>query len=1804
MDAGTVRFPKLLLVRRLPSLPDTDAGPDQLLRLVLAMSTPFSLRTFRGGLNNRDLPSALAADECPVLENYYTDNNDLLTKRGGMQLLQYAPPNPSTFAADANTLALYHFDSVSFYGQDSSGNGYDLSISVNPPPSVIPSLFDNGISIAPLSQTSDGNSLENGHVRLLDGLNAVTIEAWVNIPPDVYGGDITVTRPFFNMPKNYTLAVANGAPLFSTYGGGGGVGVLVNGITYQSGVNPLTGRNEAFLQAVLNTNGIPGTVTTLTTNPLATNTWLHIKLTYDGNTGLMQLFISGNLESQAYVLGAGTINDTISSGGWVVGGFSPFGYEYQSGILHTTFPGIIDEMRISNVVRTVFPFFQLRGKGFEYWNSNGTHQFLVSAQSGLFFNTGSGAWTPMVNAPNNSGVFQYNAAQPNYWDMVQLGDFMYLSDGLNYPQCWDGQTLVDWGNPSVPLNLSLAVETGPTAGTTRMVYTFLYGDYETGISPVATIANPSGNQVNVAQIPWRHSNCTGIRFYVQQQGSSTWYLWRQIDNIPGTAQNISGPYEAGSPAGYQTDSGAYGVPDSDLGASGYPAISADAFAAVTYLWKYLVVQGRRMLACGQSNEPYNARWSELDNPDVWNAYNFTVGNSGKGPLNGMGLYYGDTVFSKSGEAMLVLRGTDPSNWQEFELLHPTVGCLDHWGFVHHFPTVPPGDDPAGNQSSDRYVLVFPGTDGFYTYEGQDLQKVSDKINPTYATITQTTSNKLDWIIDSEAGFESNLTQGGSATSNVQQNQYEEDGIRQTVGQLGPFNQLNYLGLWSAANPLAPGRVIALCPNGVDGQFYFSTDYDGTLYFTPDNFLTVQKFTNAAFGAYERIIEITLGGIFLLCITDTQNIPGITNGSALATVTGAVSANSGETPIGLSTTAGFVGLNTPGNVQSQFVDVYSAPTGPPITTGIQQPLIANLDVVLVNSNIVVTASSIPVNIPINSIITYPGQGSQSGGGFAYLFNTISNSWTYKSATQLFYDLDVPVFRQTDTSTQGLGGFDVAQQQIDQNFVYGGLVGIGQGAQGTWPNSAFNVWLNHAQRCLFAYGSGNFRNSNNAAVGNFIFPFWPQMVPTLDGISNINWENNAPGTYGLGNYSFDLLPFNATQPYSLYMQPGFWNAFTYALVTATNTSGSIAQAGTFFFWWMYTRRMGPQWLGGTHRPQAIFDSPNQRFVFLGSTAEDANGNRNSEIWTLTPPNTLTPWVYGESGVIFTGNCVSAITTDGTNLYFAYYAAPSSTSSDPFISSAGCRFNIGSSVLNTLGVFAWKNGNLVPNQVPLRMGYDPTTKLILWSSQDFNQEQQYPASGGQNWYGFASSLSVIPATANGANINLTPNETTMFNPLSQLTTAFYCELARQTDTPDAWIIGCNQPDGITPALSLLEQPLNATTDLTTLKGAPYTGNGLATGPGTGILSPIVFAASTGAPNYTWADRVYFSTTAENPNDSRMVQLGIPGDWTVQGQYIGPYNNLGAFAAFDTVTTDENGSYALYLRNAATVAGLAGNELQVGNGAPITSNLFTPPAIYAQWRIVWTWVYSPANPALPPSLTFVDVGYFVGYIISLPRITGISYLGRSYWSVATSQQEQNNLVIVYQKTRTWMLIKNWSLAGISIFQNNLVAIMAYGWVQLESGGDDLGALIVGRARTSTFMSPAYIGANEQPAYAQTLHAMGLVDKLISSMQANVQSFINQAIANQNAWLIITPYVGETPLPNSAWALPIPAASLVETLRVRAKPYARFGYDWARSFSMMIETSQDTSGAYVAVLDVPEVVQTIDLELDLTEPSYNIPVQ
>lgn len=848
-----------------------------------------SLKDFKGGLNDRDPASALAQDECARLENYFTDGKGLLEKRPGMDIIQFAPINPQPFTEDGDTTALYHLDEAAQpYAE--AGGGIALQWMTFSPEAPRTGIQSAGIFTAgqqfyasrpiPLTTLLNGTGLSASNTvafaKQIEGKSACTFDGWVN-PTNTFGGQPFPTQAgpspvyFSNSPNGVGVPIVATANFdqndFYAYS-------IANGLTIHRDwdfVNHKPSTNIYVSFRIQTKIGSGFQVTVVSGGNIPAGKWTHIRGTYNSLTGYVNLYANGALIAQATTTGLihdpGPSASPLDAYGYFVGALQALAIDPLTGSVSTTklphvfsaFDGQIDEVRISSVDRGAagFPFDYPRGMGFEFTKSDGTRQAVVSAADKLWYTLGDGNWTQMKFYDGTVPSFSTVA----YWDAIFRKDILYLSNGVDRPLAWDGSTLVNWMGPVTPPTLSLSATIGTiTAGAHTVAYSYLYGTSETALSPTATLSNAGGEQINVADIPPRHSNCTGVRIYMSKNGSTTLYLAREIAHTPGAAMSISGPYTPGSGAAYNTDTGALGPADGSLGGTGYPQVASQVATALSPNPRFLLAEHDRAFVCGMEDDRYILRFSELGAFDVFGVFSFAQAASNQGNLIGLASYYGEVHCSKDGRATLILRGSNPQNWRVLETLHPNVGAIDHWSYVHRYPV-----------ESDHYVLCFKGREGFYKYAGQQIECISDKIKRSTERLSSDNSTRDEWSVTTEAQWEAQVPSGGSATLNMQANKYESDGLRQNGGSAEIWNQLEPLGLWPSASLLVAGNIISVEKGVNEGEFYFATDAATTLYWTPDNFQTVQTIATTL-AASERIIAIKRRATddFYFLITDTAS----------------------------------------------------------------------------------------------------------------------------------------------------------------------------------------------------------------------------------------------------------------------------------------------------------------------------------------------------------------------------------------------------------------------------------------------------------------------------------------------------------------------------------------------------------------------------------------------------------------------------------------------------------------------------------------------------------------------------------------------------------------------------------------------------------------------------------------------------------------------------------------------------------------------------------------------------------------------
>ena len=1614
---------------------------------------PLELADGSGGLNTRDPISGIRKNQFHRLQNYLTDEGAYLKKRGGQELIQYAPIDPTPYAVDANTLVHYTFDEL--VANDNivdDANSRDLLI-VGGSSFAAPSataLFPIGAGLGrrspgqittPASADGDLGTCFNYALGVdpFDNLGAITIRGWGIIPDSFSGKPLVVNLA----PPLATTSVSNsGTPLFATTEnmplmGSDYPGEVVMGFQLWRDWDSAAGKNSSdpYVTFRLPTSGIAGTVTTLTSGALPTGVPLEFKFTYSQTTGLAQLHVNGTLEDEATVNGGGPVDD--SDAFWLVA----FGGDRQNlstpNIFFKTAAGVIlDEWEISKVVRVGFNYKNPRGNPMILEKADGTKQCVVAADSGIYYTVGDGNWNKITDIDPATNALLSPTAR---WDGAMIEDRLYMTNGTDTPLTWDGLRVVPTGEGVTPLVLSLAASgSGNSNGIHGYAYAFKYGDDITGLSPIAYITVAGNADVNIQKIPTRHDNCSSILIYKTKAGGTRMFLDREIANDPNVDSiDLSGPYVSGGAP--DADSGADGVADGSTDTNlnddaDYSEILAATLTTAIKKNKYYLPEHNRLFGCGSSDFPYDLSWGALGNPDVFRATAFVSVAGDKGPLIGMATSHGEIVLSKNANATSILRGTDESNWTLTENIHPKVGARDHWSFVHRYPV-------SGN---GKYFLCFVATDGIYAHLGNDIVELSDDIGPTFQEMAVNTSSKEDWITSTKAEFMGAASNGGAATTNVQQSRYEQDGLREFAGDVRVVNQLEYIGLWPGNDVLVPGKVLFICPVKVadvvtQEAFVFSTDANRNLYLTTDNFATASIVTN---------LDAVTGTPIL--VSEDHRIIEITY------------------------------ANTGGKDQ-YFVFTSNTSESGTLCRWNQTDGLWENSAMAFNTGLFWQAD-VSWGLPSSN--------------FNDIFTDVNSDADVRHRIAFVGKIKVREFCNTGSTA-------------DDNFDRTGQLSYGN-----------NFHTKHQQNITFQFqqpGGPNF------------FAVWPEVSISSDGGTVFNGRFTPSGNRYILSSTFYTGPSGIISTASsgdpISAAAGFHGV--------ANSAAANPVLNNPIFTFFFKNRETAFWQGGTFRPQSFWDGTNLWFV--ASMTEDTNGNRACSIYS-GPAN-------GPYAIVYTPtqNSYIAIVSDGTNIWWTEQ------------SSGGNGFSlfVKKSLLASFSAVAV--GTSTTNYLPTRLSWnDETDRLVAIG-------KSWPYGDSYNYSGFIGSIS----TLNGALVVLkamTANE---------LIGALPVEIVYQTSTPFSHFVAMRNQSVTDPTTIYEVEPASSVPgDVSTFKLDAYEGTD-ATDPTSGIQSNLLFMPSSGVlGNYLWSDRLYWYAPATLAADGRMLQLGVPGTWTVQGGLTSRTNELGDFNAFGNLIVDYEGDVQFYMRNAANTGALAASERQVTANQPIQG--FNPVTSFAQWRLLLIWDYTVALPTESPRVSVVDVGYFLG-VSTVPPVVAEHWEGRTYFSMAEAGETDNNILIVYDKKNAFTTYRGWRIKGMKKFRNFLTALQDYQLVKLEVGDTDLGNLIEGLARTGALASGSIVALDD--------------------FEANVSATVNEAFPGKSGFVKITPYKANDE-GSYPWMLEIAENASGEMNRMHGTPLADFGWDWALVWSLEIKTSDETTGNFVASPNQQECIQKLDLSL------------
>jgi hypothetical protein len=1607
-----------------------------------------------GGLNLRDPKSALTPTQFAHLENYITDDGAYLKKRLGQELLQYAPINSQPFTATPNSIGLWTlsedtlpFDDTGIGGSGVPDNYLMASTGMGPLPNVpfvpVQGIFGNaqelfGYGSNPNDPGSEQSlkSFFNFTNSLVDGLQTCTYECWIKIPPYYTGKPHTgsaITGGLYISDSNSNLLttssqdnVQNVETQLSTASNGL---ILFRDWDYTNGKDA----SAPYFVFAVNTNQGRFTVKS---GALPIGSWIHLRGVFNSTTGFMKVFLSGNLLNQISIpLGSVIYEKSPNSHDFMVNVgpvFASYVNTVTGAYLGTSDAIILGggdiqicQCQISNIEVLTFPYYEPRGKPLVLTTSNGTNQLIVAAGPALWYTVGDGNWTMISNTDAATGAPLNQVA---VWDGVQLGDRLYLTNGVNQPITWNGAVACPTGNPVAAMTLAdSGVGSTHTNGAFNYVYTYVYGNTETGFSPATQITIFNSHTVNMTGIQGRDINCTSINIYRTKAGLGTYYLLRNIPNPGlGNTASLTGAWINGNQP--NLDTGGDGVPDGSTSGElndnpSYPTVDPNVQTSTVPLGAWYLPEHNRLFIIGIVNAPYSLYWSELGNPDVVLANSFVNVSAEKGPLNGMASWMGEIILSKNAQATTVLRGTDPSNWVLTENVHPDVGCRHHWAFVRRYPI----------DSQQFYSLMFLGNDGIYAYNGLRPQRISDVINPLFQSLASST--QLDWLLTSGPDFTSQAN-GGTISQNIYSPTYTTDGLRQNPGNIEIVNQLEYIGLWKPSSPLVPGNVIAIEKGVAEGEFWFSTDQDNNLRHTTDNFVTVSLVAANPIPTQERIVSITKQGAAdaYSILTDSNDVLGFA--SAVAGPASNVVVPVTYNPLNnrFAVTAYFGHPPTP--VPSTLMDIYAAD-----------------GVTLVEANVIITAVNI-ATITLSAITTSIPQGAylypsgslrtSSGGGYVYTWNNATTAWinTRTNATPaLYYDLDVPFV----VALNDAGNFGT--KLLGNSASPNGNIGS-QGFSGVNNNTSnINVPNNHMQNVFLDAAVEGFSNDHNGGISFLegIAIVAPASSPTqhvtLDGSQTIALTVN-PNVIADG-------PFFNAQGWANPLTAPFMAAGVFPEFPLSD-SGVLGLYGRL----SYTHREFAVWQGGTFRPQAFWDTTNSRLVFLAASGDGGPMG----VWTCTTGLALTKQSTTQN--------ITAITTDGTHGYIT-------VSDAGWNGTSGTRSGIWTFDLAAFG-FVNQNAyqyDFTSQRLAITGGYitsiGKTYERYYSSSQVSNS---FAVQQLQNYWDYSLGVGLVSPTYSW----------TLFNPNSVFpgTGAGPCAGEIGSFNGSYYVILQNSGN-------VYSMPSSAQALSDIAKFSEYLA--LYGGSATGIRSNLLAVPQSGPTGSNlWADRFYWMAFDPTGGNTTLVQLGVPGGWRVQGSFLTAPKNLGVFVAFGKFTTFYTGNIQFFMRNAATVGALLASELSATPNAQILG--FPSPGIQAAWRALLVW--DDIQTQVTPSIQFVDIAYLLG-AISAPAPSAGFWEGRCYWALSNPGDTNNSFILVLDKKGAWTTYTGWPAKGLNVFRDQFVDIQGFEACYLETGNTDNGNPIVALARTGVISDGRLMGIEDIEANVSTTYDSNFPAKL-----------------------------------------------------------------------------------------------------------------
>lgn len=358
---------------------------------------------------------------------------------------------------------------------------------------------------------------------------------------------------------------------------------------------------------------------------------------------------------------------------------------------------------------------------FEAIFSDGARHLLVVSNGEIRYSTGDTVFNSVVNGTGFSAGANFEFATTQ--------DRVYCDNGITAGQVYDRATSyggVSYAAPrlkqigaQVPVTApTVAVAAGgsiPVGGHTYKI-TFLYYDaQESNGGPASAVATTSaGNQtINLSAIPVGGYGVTARNIY-RDNNDGNWVFVAQISN--NTATTFSDTISVSA------------TPTPIPMNNGTPPI-----------FKYITNWINRLWLSGIPGDPSILFYSEADQPDIYGSENQILCNP-EDPITATIVYF-DRLIVFNRHSMGQIIGSTPDTFR-YAAIPSSIGCVDNRTLqIRALEGVP--------------VLVWLSERGFYTYDGNSIEYISDVIeNLVNFNIRQAIQQKNSNTQTSQTQFQS------------------------------------------------------------------------------------------------------------------------------------------------------------------------------------------------------------------------------------------------------------------------------------------------------------------------------------------------------------------------------------------------------------------------------------------------------------------------------------------------------------------------------------------------------------------------------------------------------------------------------------------------------------------------------------------------------------------------------------------------------------------------------------------------------------------------------------------------------------------------------------------------------------------------------------------------------------------------------------------------------------------------------------------------------------------------------------------